>query len=197
MEPFRVRPEKPADTEAVAALHVRAWQRGYADTMPADFLARLDPAAWAQRRREHLAAYPDGPFVSLVAEDGEGRIGGFTTVGPYQRGHNPADLDQVYGEILAIYVDPPLWGTGMGRALMAAAVSELAGRGFAEVRLWVLADNVRARRFYERAGLFPDGATATFRLDGFAAAPTDTDAGAGVELVEIRYAGRLPASASR
>jgi hypothetical protein len=30
--------------------------------------------------------------------------------------------------------------------------AELAGRGCPVARLWVLADNVRARRFYERAG---------------------------------------------
>jgi hypothetical protein len=31
-------------------------------------------------------------------------------------------------------------------------------RGFPRLRLWVLADNVRARRFYERAGFTADGA---------------------------------------
>jgi len=31
--------------------------------------------------------------------------------------------------------------------------------GYSTVTLWVLRDNRRARRFYERAGFVPDGAT--------------------------------------
>ena len=31
--------------------------------------------------------------------------------------------------------------------------------GFSSITLWVLRDNRRARRFYERAGFAPDGAT--------------------------------------
>jgi RimJ/RimL family protein N-acetyltransferase len=31
--------------------------------------------------------------------------------------------------------------------------------GYSSVTLWVLRDNRRARRFYERAGFAPDGAT--------------------------------------
>jgi len=190
MAPFQVRPEKPDDTDAVAALHVRAWQRGYAGIVPDDFLATLDPAAWAQRRRERLDTYRAGPFVSLVAADGTGRLGGFTTVGPYQNDQNPADIDGAHGQLLAIYVDPPLWGTGAGRALMDAAMAELTGRGYPDVRLWVLADNARARRFYERAGLTHDGTRAMFRLDRITG--TADGAGGGVELVEVRYAARLP-----
>jgi hypothetical protein len=48
------------------------------------------------------------------------------------------------------------------------------------MRLWVLEDNDRARDFYERTGLAPDGARQTYT-------PRDTTA----ELPEIRYAGPL------
>jgi RimJ/RimL family protein N-acetyltransferase len=33
------------------------------------------------------------------------------------------------------------------------------GAGYLSVTLWVLRDNRRARRFYERAGFAPDGAS--------------------------------------
>lgn len=48
------------------------------------------------------------------------------------------------------------------------------------MRLWVLEENDRARRFYERMGLAPDGARDTFTPDGTT-----------VELPEVRYAGPL------
>ena len=88
-------------------------------------------------------------------------------------------MDRI-GEIYAIYVAPERWGTGVGRALMTAARDALAAAGNAEIRLWVLAENARARRFYERAGMVTDGALGTF-----------TPAGSTVELAEVRYAMRL------
>ncbi|NRQ36763.1 GNAT family N-acetyltransferase [Nonomuraea sp. NN258] len=50
------------------------------------------------------------------------------------------------------------FSTGMGRALMAATVDRA---GAAELGLWVLRDNARARRFYERAGFTPSGRART------------------------------------
>ncbi|SDH31561.1 GNAT family N-acetyltransferase [Nonomuraea jiangxiensis] len=56
-------------------------------------------------------------------------------------------------------VRPEEFSTGMGRALMAASTEELSSSGHAEVGLWVLADNPRARRFYERFGFTLSGRT--------------------------------------
>ncbi|HEY2802789.1 MAG TPA: GNAT family N-acetyltransferase, partial [Actinomycetota bacterium] len=49
--------------------------------------------------------------------------------------------------------------TGVGRALMSAAIEFAQNSGYRELTLWVLERNDRARRFYEAAGLRPDGAT--------------------------------------
>jgi GNAT superfamily N-acetyltransferase len=160
------------DAEAVARLHVRAWQRAYAGIMPADFLTGLDPADWARRRRAGFDSPLAKIFTTLVAVADEtppahdaSPIVGFTTVGPYRENQQLDHLDRAVGEILAMYVDPVSWGAGVGRALMAAALAELTGRrGFAEVRLWVLAENAQARRFYERAGLVPDGHRSTYQV---------------------------------
>ena len=40
----------------------------------------------------------------------------------------------------------------------------LRSRGFTEVVLWVLAENMDARRFYEKMGFTPDGASRTIIL---------------------------------
>jgi GNAT superfamily N-acetyltransferase len=62
------------------------------------------------------------------------------------------------GELLALYVDPGSWGKGIGRRLLVEARARLAGRGFVEAILWVLAGNERAERFYRVDGWRPDGA---------------------------------------
>jgi RimJ/RimL family protein N-acetyltransferase len=66
----------------------------------------------------------------------------------------------------------------MGRVLDAASAA-----GYLSVRLWVLRDNSRARRFYERAGFAPDGASHT--LDGLGG------------VTEIRYRRVLSAAPAR
>ena len=51
-----------------------------------------------------------------------------------------------------MYVDPEHWGDGAGAALMDATILELQTKGYEPAYLWVLADNPRARRFYEKHG---------------------------------------------
>jgi ribosomal protein S18 acetylase RimI-like enzyme len=66
---------------------------------------------------------------------------------------------------------------GIGRQLIEAARAGLKEAGFPDMRLWVLTGNTRARRFYERAGLAPDGVEQTW-----------TPRGSTLELPELRYA---------
>lgn len=170
-----IRPLTDADIDAVAALHVRAWRSGYAGIVDDDYLAGLDPAVFARRRREQ----PRPPGAqTLVAVDGD-TVTGFASFGPYRvdsgTGHNPA-----IGELYAIYVDPDRWHAGTGRRLLAAARAGLTAAGFPSMRLWVFEDNARGRRFYQRAGLTPDGERHFY-----------TPPGGHGELPELRYATRL------
>jgi GNAT superfamily N-acetyltransferase len=55
------------------------------------------------------------------------------------------------------YVRPEWWGTGVADELHDAALAELAG--CPERRLWVLSENHRARRFYEKHGWRLNGET--------------------------------------
>ena len=61
------------------------------------------------------------------------------------------------GELFTIYVLPETWGLGVGRALMRETLSRLRRHDYTEAVLWVLEDNPRTRRFYERAGWHADG----------------------------------------
>jgi GNAT superfamily N-acetyltransferase len=142
---MRVRAAVPGDAEAIAAVHVAAWQEAYAHVFPAEVLAALDPVPRARHWREGIR----GGWTVLVSDD----LSGFVSIGPARDADEPE-----LGELYAIYVTPERWGSGAGRALMAAALDALRGAGFSEAVLWVLEDNPRARRFYERAGWVTDGA---------------------------------------
>ena len=134
------------DAAAIAAVHVRTWQAAYEHVFGAERLAGLDLAA-----REGLARHyaTDDEYDAFVAED-EGRIVGFVSTG------TPED-EAEQRELFAIYVLPDAWGTDAAAGLMAAALEAMRGRGAADAILWVLDDNPRARRFYEREGWHADG----------------------------------------
>jgi GNAT superfamily N-acetyltransferase len=144
---MRIRAATGKDAKGIARVQERGWQAAYRHVFPADELDRggfIQAARW----RERLDRPPTG-WSTFVA-DRDGTVVGFTSVGPSRD-------ERGVGELYAIYVDPDEWSTGTGRALIERAEERLR-EGYAEVTLWVLEDNPRARRFYERAGWTLDGA---------------------------------------
>lgn len=150
-------------------LQVASWRAAYAGIIPAGYLAAMSAA---EREQRHLARVTDPePRAAYLLAEVEGRIVGMANVGPAR----DDDLDpQVIGEIRAMYADPDAWSTGVGAALMRAALDHLRGCGFVGATLWVLEDNARARRFYERWGFRPDGGRQVVPL--------------GADVAEVRYA---------
>ncbi|HVA87160.1 MAG TPA: GNAT family N-acetyltransferase [Candidatus Saccharimonadales bacterium] len=78
-----------------------------------------------------------------------GVIVGWVVAGPY-RDEDRTGLHQ--GEIYGCYVLPARWRDGVGRQLVTHAVAALTQAERADVTLWVLEANDRARRFYENCG---------------------------------------------
>jgi GNAT superfamily N-acetyltransferase len=170
---MRVRPATADDAAGIARVQERGWQRAYRHVFPVEELDRggfTPPARW----RERIERPPAG-WATFVAER-DGIVIGFASVGPSRD-------ERGIGELYAIYVDPDDWSTGIGRALIECAEQQLCGE-YDEVTLWVLEDNPRARRFYERAG---------WSLDGGRKA----EARWGIRAPEVRYRKRLPDAARK
>jgi len=150
----RIRPMQDADVEAVVANHMEGWRVGYRGIIADEVLDGLEARSWITRYRDDLARRTAGEWLwqTLIAVDELDVPQGHVTFGPWRE--QPEGVDPQIGEILSIYVHPSRYGQGFGAALMSAALAELPQR---EVRLWVLEGNARARRFYEKAGLRPDG----------------------------------------
>lgn len=161
-----VRAAVAADAEAVARVHVRAWQSAYRGLIAQEYLDSLTPEARA--RRYDFGRPGIGVPVTLVAVQHD-TICGLVTTGLYRDDDLPN-----FGELMAIYVDPDCLGTGIGRLLIGAGRDRLRALGVAGAALWVLQDNSRARRFYERDGWRPDG---TCRTETFGDRPVQ----------EVRY----------
>ncbi|WP_051835926.1 GNAT family N-acetyltransferase [Streptomyces sp. NRRL WC-3549] len=156
----RIRAMTLDDCAAVAEIRVRGWQRAYAGMIPQAHLDAMDTARDAEHRRAYLMA-EDGP-VNLVAEAPDTTVTGWACYGPCREGSTRPESAELY----ALYAHPDHIGTGTGRALLAEVTARARTQGFAWMTLWVLKENRRARRFYERADFRPDGTEETFEADG-------------------------------
>jgi GNAT superfamily N-acetyltransferase len=166
----RVRRAAVDDAAEVARVHIETWRVAYAHVFPTDYLAGLSIEDRTERWRENLATSETDVFVA----ESEERVIGFAAAGPARDEHKSAPP----AELFALYVDPQEWGKGLGRSLLERVETALRDRGFEEAGLWVLEDNPRARRFYEKAGWVADGAT-------------DTYSRAGIDAPDVRYRKRL------
>jgi ribosomal protein S18 acetylase RimI-like enzyme len=164
-----------ADIPAVEDVRRASWRAAYAGLIEARHLERaIAPRASPPdpSRRTLVAVTRDHPLVVGYASFGPERSLPAAHLHPDAAGSaaggagppagaaplTEAGLAGATGEVYALYVSPDWWSTGTGRSLMAAALTALSQAGYQRAVLWVLADNARARRFYERAGFAADGA---------------------------------------
>ena len=113
-----------------------SWKYVYRNIVPQHYLDRIPVGQWAGRINR----------PSLILLD-RGKIAGTAS---FCQSRWKAYGD--YGEVVSLYLLPDYMGKGYGGPLLERCVEELGRRGFRKVLLWVLADNRRARKFYEKHG---------------------------------------------
>ncbi|WP_114944678.1 GNAT family N-acetyltransferase [Microvirga calopogonii] len=149
------------DIEGIARVHVQGWRESYKDFLRPEALAGLSVEE-RMRMWESAFAQPDPRARLLVAETDSGEIVGFARGGPIRDG---AELLGTEAELFAIYLLDKVKRQGIGRGLMGGVLDHLGRHGFRSAGLWVLKDNLAARRFYEALGGQP-GAEQSFDLRG-------------------------------
>ena len=101
--------------------------------------------------RDQLIANPDAIYLP------EGQIANGQVIVAEVGGETAGFAAVVGGELDGLFVEPDLWGRGIGRALADAATHEARNRG---LTLSVIA-NPRARPFYEHCGFSIEGEVQT------------------------------------
>ena len=153
------------DADAVGRVTALSWQAAYSGIVPDEYLAHITPESCAAKFREVLPQLPDAEFFLVFVEN--------KPTGVFNL-HTCRDGDTVdCGEIGVFYFLSEHWGRGYGAEAMVYALNRLKERGFASAILWVLEENARARRFYEKQGFMTDGGRKVITL--------------GKELVDMRY----------
>jgi len=146
-----VRPAREADAEAIAAVHVTAWQETYRHLVDPARLDALDPADRVERWSEIISTDLEDVWVAEL----DGAIVAWATASARNPARHPRPR-----EVNGIYAVASAHGSGAGQQLLDAAI------GDAPAFLWVAADNPRAHAFYARNGFAPDGSSEQYELLG-------------------------------
>ena len=137
--------ETDEEIKGKAYVHWKSWHEAYVGIVSQEYLDKLT----LEKCEKMAVSWPDN---TIVAKE-NGNVIGFVCYG--DRGEEAPDN----GEIFALYVLADYYGKGVGRKLMDAGLEHI--KRFPQVRLWVLKENRRAIRFYEKCGFLPDGSEMT------------------------------------
>lgn len=143
-----------ADT--IGYIHATAWHQAYEGIVPDAFLNLFTPANRAASFRKNAPIWDAEAYLFMAEEQAAGLA--FLT-----KDHEETAAENS-GEISAIYFLSDYWGTEYTHKAMDFCIERLKELGYKSISIWVLEDNIRARRFYEKYGFGLSGATKEIHL---------------------------------
>lgn len=126
----------------ISNIYESSWKFAYKGIIPQDYLDSIPKGRWANRR--------EGMNNLVLIENG-------IIIGTASFCKSRWEKYNDYGEIVSIYFLPDYMGKGYGNHLIKKCIEELKSLGFKKLLLWVLEDNLRARKFYEKNGFVCSG----------------------------------------
>lgn len=127
------------DRKAISRIYEESWKYAYKGIIPQDYLNSIPAGRWA-------ASFDHPDWHTLVCTE-QGKL-----VGTSSFCKSGFEQFAGWGEIISIYLLPDYMGKGFGKPLLQAAIVELKKMGYNNIFLWALEENLRAERFYEKAG---------------------------------------------
>ena len=152
---------KTDDFDAIANIYAQSWKAAYHGIVPQDFLDSLTTKQWSDK----LA---NSTFDAYVILEDDKYIGTSSICAA-------RDVKMAgYGEIISIYLLPEYFGRGYAKPLIDCVTNALLEKGYSNIYLWTLTENIRAQKFYEKHGFHKNDDISTIEI-------------AGKELTEFRY----------
>ena len=127
------------DPFEISNVYENSWKYAYKNILPKEYLDSIPRGQWANATKK-------AGMNSLVMLENDVIIGTASFCKSRWKPYRD------YGEIVSIYFLPEYMGKGYGSLLLGQCIAELKQCGFDKVLLWVLEENDRARKFYEKNG---------------------------------------------
>ena len=147
-----LRRARPDEAAALAALKLATFRETFIEDFAVPYppldLAAFEAASYAPAVVAAELANPDR--ATWIAEAGDGRLLGYTQVGPAKLPH--PEVTPGAAELYQLYVLRAAQGTGLGRRLMDVALDHLAATRPGPLWLGVWESNHRAQAVYAARG---------------------------------------------
>lgn len=146
----------------MSLLHALGWRTAYRDSIPAGYLDReITDDRWVPVFRQN---YKEGVYHGLLLYDGDRPLC-CATYGPARVDQSAGDTIcnfsspdlAAWGELVSLYSHPDHWEQGHGSLVIEEVLNRVKATGCPGCFLYVLRENERARRFYEKHGFVWDG----------------------------------------
>lgn len=148
---YQIREAIQSDRDGIGKVYCDSWKAAYRNLLPESYLALLTAG-------NCTPAKVSANYIVLLEQE---KVSGICHVSEAR-----SRDDKVWGEVVAIYLLPEVWGKGAGKELLQSALTKLKQNGFNNACLWVLKDNLRARRFYEKNGFQISGSEREIEVAG-------------------------------
>ena len=129
------------DLSKISHIYEESWKYAYKNIIPQTFLDSIPCGNWIPHLKD--------PEMNILVMLDNGKFIGVST---YCRSRFSDFQD--FGEIVSIYLLPEYMDKGIGKQLLDKTISELSNLNFKNIFLWVLEENIRARKFTKKQALF-------------------------------------------
>ncbi len=141
------------DLSKISHIYEESWKYAYKNIIPQTFLDSIPCGNWIPHLKD--------PEMNILVMLDNGKFIGVST---YCRSRF-SDFHS-FGEIVSIYLLPEYMDKGIGKQLLDKTISELSNLHFKNIFLWVLEENIRAIKFYEKSGFVLSGKTLDDNIGG-------------------------------
>lgn len=136
------------DSKVASHIYAMSWKIGYRGIFSDELLLNIPLDFWVNTFNSNYATKRFE--IAILRTDNE-------DIGAGGYGFSRDYCNENYGEITSIYFLEKAWGKGYSRLLMEFMIDKLKFMGCEKVHIWVLKENIRAQRFYEKCGFRNSG----------------------------------------
>lgn len=136
------------DADTMALIYSKSFQQAFKGIIPDDFLK--ERFSYERLKERLYKGIYEGTVTSCIMYEADIPVGMQTFIKDKER--HDSEI-----EIGTICLLPEYWGRNIGIEFIGWALTELKRKGYIKVALWVVEENVRARKFYEKVGFEHDG----------------------------------------
>jgi ribosomal protein S18 acetylase RimI-like enzyme len=139
------------DLPVIAEIFLRCWSISYKAVLSESARDSFTPESAAELWRKSIESPGDKQTLLLIDEK--------KAVAVFRIGSDKDDSSR--GHLFSLYVDPDSAGRGFGKGALKEAMQRNRDRGFAQMTLWVFANNDIANSLYTKSGFAPTGKSRT------------------------------------